>query len=1022
MNETDPAGAPAETARPLIRVLLIEDDLIDELATLRTVSRDMLPYQVQVTRTMAQARAVLRAEAFDVILADYQLDQGTSFDLMDAFGEQLVIFITGAWDPAAASRALRLGVHDYLIKDHEGQYLKLLHYRIETALRQRRLADRLRESEARLQAILDNAPVSISAQDLNGRLILSNRHHALHAAGLDGPCTAAEAAHGPRESEEARLEADGHQHTYLTVRFPLPSAPGQSQAVGCIAVDISERRRASEALLEAKAAAEDANAAKSAFLSNVSHEIRTPLNAVIGITHLLAESELTPDQQLLIRKAQLAGRSLLGIVNNVLDLAKIEAGEIALDESPYRPAALLGEIETVYAPQAVQKGLGFTVSIQPDVPAWLQGDTSRLRQVLINLVANALKFTQHGGVQIELSCTDRSLGRCGLMLSVRDSGIGIEPKVQAQLFSPFIQADASTTRRYGGTGLGLSIVKRLAQIMGGEVGVASTPGVGSEFWVRVPQTLPLEQKTPVGSREHKGLEVLVVGDDAVERLVLTSQVRALGWQAVALDSGAALLRELAEREASGVDPPAVVLVDWQMAGKDGLQTLAEMAARPGSARVPAVLVAHTEDLAALAARQPPVPADRVLRQPVSSSDLFNAVNDCLARSQGSTQRVLQSTRVEAGHTLWLAAVQVLLVDDSEINLEVARRLLEGRGAHVRTCSSGSMALQILREEPTAFDAVLMDVQMPDMDGLQATRQIRTELGLSTLPVIALTAGAMVEEQRRALDAGMQGFLAKPLDPVELIRVVRLCIEAARGCPLPVAGLADRPVPGALPWPAIEGIDAADVSQRLGQDVPLFLSLLRQLSCEFGGTEPAAVPAGDAGERSRLAARMHKLRGCAGTLGARELQGLAENAESRLRAGDRHADDAVRAAFAAVFRLAGHSAAVLSASESLAPGAGDQADEPGTLEPRTLAQRIAELHRQLRCHDLAALDRFDSLRPALRQALGIQTVAAVAAALETLEFTSAAALLEAGQTSVTPAKPLPEALESIVTARSNTADN
>ncbi len=229
-----------------IRVLLIEDDLIDEMATLRTVTQEALPYRMQVARSIADARRVLAAESFDVILADYQLKDGTSFDLMDDFGDQLVIFITGAWDPAAAAHALRLGVHDYLIKDDEGQYLKLLHYRVETALRQRRLARQLRESEARLQAILDNAPASISAHDLMGHLILSNRHHTEHAGLSDDKGQPLLPQHAPLECEETRTEADGSRHTYLTVRFALPPAHGQGQAVGAIAVDITARKQAEE--------------------------------------------------------------------------------------------------------------------------------------------------------------------------------------------------------------------------------------------------------------------------------------------------------------------------------------------------------------------------------------------------------------------------------------------------------------------------------------------------------------------------------------------------------------------------------------------------------------------------------------------------------------------------------------------------------------------------------------------------------------------------------------------------------
>ena len=926
-----------------IRVLLIEDDLIDELATLRTVARDGLPYQLQVARTMARARDVLQTQTFDVILADYQLGDGTSFDLMDAFGDQLVIFITGAWDPAAAARALRLGVHDYLIKDIEGQYLQLLHYRIATALRQRRLASQLRESEARLQAILDTA-------------------------------------------------------------------------------------------LQAKAAAEAANAAKSAFLSNISHEIRTPLNAVIGVTHLLAEAGLSDDQRLLLHKAQLAGRSLLGIVNDVLDLAKIEAGEIALDEAPYQPAGLLAEIEAVYAPQARDKGLSFRATTSPDLPAWLQGDSTRLRQVLVNLVANALKFTEHGGVEVTLSLTEPAVDRCGLMVRVRDSGIGIERGVQDRLFSPFIQADASTTRRYGGTGLGLSIVKRLAQIMGGEVGLDSAPGRGSTFWVAVPQTLPGNPETASAAGvlrcgALRPLEVLVVDDDPLDRVVLTSQVRALGWQALALDSGAALLQELSRRDAAGLPLPDVVLVDWQMPGMDGLQALAAMTAMtaipalspiappaaPASPQgLPAALLVAAHERESLARLDLAGLADHILTKPVGSSALFNAVNDSLARRQGSTDRLLRSTRVDAPDTLWLADLRVLLVDDSDINLEVARRLLSGRGAQVRTCTSARQALDCLRATPDAFDAVLMDVQMPDMDGLEATRRLRAELGLLTLPVIALTAGALVEERRRALEAGMQGFLSKPLDPVQLVRVLRGCVETVRGTVLPVAGLVSQRAADAAAWPRIDGIDTADAAQRLGHDLPLFVSLLRQFMAEFDDLRVVPDSAFEvAGQRLALRSRLHKLGGSAGTLGARELQALALAAGNSLRAADAStggrdaagasgtASAAVRRVSAGLARLAAQGAPALAS-----PSSGDDAPAPaeaGRSTPLSPAEteRAQGLLRQLKGQDLAAIDSFAGLLPALRGLMGAPALRALSAAMDSLDFPQAHGLLSTRLPSVRP---------------------
>jgi CheY-like chemotaxis protein len=774
----------------------------------------------------------------------------------------------------------------------------------------------------------------------------------------------------------------------------MPPTHGQGQVLGTIAVDITERCRANEALLLAKAAAEAANAAKSVFLSNISHEIRTPLNAVIGVTHLLAESGLNDDQRALLYKAQLAGRSLLGIINDVLDLSKIEAGEITLDEAPYQPVALLEEIEAVYAPQARKKGLNFTVTVSSDLPSWLQCDSSRLRQVLINLVANALKFTDRGGVDVQLSMTGRSLDRCGLLIRVRDSGIGIEPGIQERLFLPFIQADASTTRRYGGTGLGLSIVKRLVQIMGGEVGLTSTPGVGSEFWVALPQTLPGADQAESSSLGLMLLEVVVVDDNPLDRAFLASEVRALGWQALALDSGAALLEEWAARQSAGRALPDVVLVDWQMPGMDGLGTLATLAARAGPQDLPPVLMVTAYDSEHLQRLNHAGLVDHVLTKPLVPAALFNAVNQSLARRHGSTDRLLQSTRMDGSDTLWLADLRVLLVDDCDINLEVAKRLLEHRGARVRTCTGGHEALDCLRSAPADFDAVLMDVRMPDMDGLEVTRRLRSELGLVTLPVIALTAVALVEKRRRALDAGMQGFLSKPLDPVQLVRVLRGCVETARGTVLPVSGQGPRLDAVPVAWPLVGGIDADDVAARLGHDVALFSLLLRQLLREFQDLVSPPEPAlASAEQRQALAARMHKLRGSAGTLGARDLHQLAEVAETSLQAfGDSRASAAVHCVSQALVRLAEQSADVLAAAHRSAPAAGSGASGPAPATAWAAPDKVRGLLRQLKSQDLAAIDSFKDLLPGLSEVLGAQATDRLSAAMDALDFAQVIELL------------------------------
>lgn len=885
----DPAAVSSGTAEA-ISVLLIEDDLVDEMATLRAIAREALPYRVQVARSVADARRVLSHQRFDVILADYKLTDGTSFDLMEDFADDLVIFITGAWDEVAAAEVLRLGVHDYLIKDDERRYLKLLHYRVKTALRQRRTERELRETSA---------------------------------------------------------------------------------------------------------AAEQASRAKSRFLASMSHEIRTPLNALIGINHLLVDTSLGAEQRQLLGIAETAGHSLLDIVNDVLDLAKIEAGEMELDEVLFRPGDLLREVEAMLQPQAQAKNLKLLASESPGLPDWLSGDSRRLRQVLVNLISNAIKFTAHGEVTVELAMRPMADGSAGLYCSVRDTGAGIAPEDQARLFEPFTQADASTTRRHGGTGLGLSISRGMALLMGGTVGLQSQLGEGSEFTVHVPMTLPDAEQVLRAARDSGLLEVVVADDSDIDRQVLLTQARSLGWRATGLASGQALLDLMAERLAQQQPPPDALIVDWKMPGMDGLQALATLASAVGHDRLPAALVISADEQVRLAALPYTSLVDQVLTKPINASELFNAVNDSMVRHGVDSDRVLQSTRIDSSRTRWLPGVRVLLVDDSEINLEVARRLLERTGAQVQVCSSALAALAQLRAAPTGFDAVLMDVQMPGMDGLQATRQIRQmpqQLGRPPLPIVALTAGALLDERRLALDAGMDEFLSKPLDPQELVRTLRRVVERHRDSALPI--LQDAPALAAAraDWPQIEGIDSAEAAHRLGNDATLFLSLLARLLREFGDLTPLSptpLPQDSAPLALRLG-RLHKLRGSAAALGARQVSAYATQAEALSRAG--HSEQAQ----APLRELA---AAMLTLKEAAAPHlaadlARDLAAQTDAAVAAATLEQLQLLEGLLRRQDTTALDRFAELAPALRAALGDAALQALARAVDDLDFARALTLLAA----------------------------
>ncbi len=493
--------------------------------------------------------------------------------------------------------------------------------------------------------------------------------------------------------------------------------------------------------------------AKSEFLANMSHEIRTPMNAILGLTHLLGRKSLDADSLGMVKKITSAGRLLQSVINDILDLTKIEEGKIEIEDAPFDLLDVLDGLSTIMSTSAEHKNLELVICPPTSLNTQIIGDATRLEQVLNNLVNNAVKFTDSGMVEVrmdQLPCASPT--RMRLAFSVRDTGIGIPDDKLEFIFSAFQQADASTTRRYGGTGLGLSICRRLVELMGGTLTVQSELGRGSEFAFEL--EFDLAPSTTRFAHDLDDVEVLIADDHEESRVALDRVASQLGWRTLCAESGESLLKLAQSATTRG---RRIILLDYMMPGMDGLQTASAVRELFPVEEAPIVLIATAFNREALARSNAPSCVDRILEKPVTASSLFDAVAQLTRASRSKSKTEL--TLVETSR---LSGARLLIVDDVDINREVAQRIFEAEGAQVHLCVDGQEAVDWLRVHHTEVDAVLMDVQMPRMDGLQATQFIREKLGLQ-LPVIALTAGAFQEHQQAATQAGMNDFIPKPFN-------------------------------------------------------------------------------------------------------------------------------------------------------------------------------------------------------------------------------------------------------------------
>nr|WP_229500001.1 PAS domain-containing protein [Pseudoduganella ginsengisoli] len=865
----------------------------------------------------------------------------------------------------------------------------------------------LQRSNAFIRAIADNVPGMVIYWDEQLRCRFANRYFAefmgrpreeiLGAAIQDVlgdrlymenlPHIESVMAGQPQSFYQDRLRADGELRYVWASYVPDLDEQGKARGFFVMVSDVTELKRGelrlhdlNDQLVKARDRAEAASRAKSEFVANMSHEIRTPMNAILGLARLLEEAPLERRERSYVGKIQLATQSLLAVVNDVLDFSKIEAGQLKLDINRFNLDHILTSIGVVISQAAWDKGVEPIFAIGAEVPMELVGDAMRLQQVLLNLASNAVKFTREGEVVLSVRQVGGSISHVSLEFSVRDTGIGIPREQQEHMFDAFSQADTSTSRQYGGTGLGLAICRRLVDLMGSTITVHSEPGRGSVFRFtlaleRAVMGIPSPQPLPPALQ---GLSLLIVDDNATVRDMLSRHCLAQGWSVWTAHDAATAMAML-HKLARPVGPTQLdlLLLDARLPDMDGIGLLTQAHTDDRLQLPPAIMMAPdhlTEELQALADT---LHIASVLAKPSTPSRMMAAI--AAVRTGCAEPSALPASVPLTGR---LAGVRVLLVEDNEINQEMAQYILLHAGARVEIAANGRIAVDMLEADGSRCDAVLMDLQMPVMNGYEATAALRA-MGFRDLPIIAMTANAMEEDRRLAIEAGVDAHVPKPIDVEEMIdTLLRFTAVRSDADAASTGGWAvekdDRPA-------ELPGIDLDAALKRLAGNYPAFVGLLKRFENSQGDTVADVRMLLANNKREEAAKLLHRLRGVAANLGAGDIARISAQAEVAL-----HQDNDAELAFM-LTALEQSIAIVTAAARTLPlplPAGAPEAEQRDELD---LTQALQELVSLLQTNNMKALTHFQSVRPSL-ESRGHGTVLALANAIETLDFAAAEGLV------------------------------
>ena len=748
----------------------------------------------------------------------------------------------------------------------------------------------------------------------------------------------------------------------------VKDANGKPTDIYGVTQDITEFKRLETELRLAMQKAGDATKAKSAFLANMSHEIRTPMNAIIGLSHLALKTPLNPKQRDYVSKVHNAGASLLTIINDILDFSKIEADKLDIETTDFQLDEVISTLTTLTAQKAHDKGLEFLIHVAPAIPEQLLGDPLRLGQILTNFVNNAIKFTERGEIGLNIDLLEGTGEKVQLKFSVRDTGIGMTREQAAKLFQPFSQADMSTTRKHGGTGLGLSISRKLAELMGGRIWLESEPGVGSTFnftiWLGVGSATGSGKIIP---EKLSRLRVLIVDDNAVAREILQQPLSAVASRVDTIATGKEAIAAVQQHDAT--DPYDIVFIDWRMPGMDGLQTSRHIKSDETLTHPPAIVLVTAFGREEVREEAERLQLDGFLVKPVTKSMIVDTLVNVFAHEGEAA-----SVTTEGEQAMRLRGARILLTEDNDINQQIAIELLEGTGATVTVANNGREAVEILSNgpQPPPFDVVLMDLQMPEMDGYQATAKLRSDARFAALPIIAMTAHATIEERQRCLASGMNDHISKPIDPSALFETVARYYRSAPGTSASVPAVAKSSDPvvktAGIPMaesrademeiPTVEGLDSAEGLLRVAGNRKLYLKLLRQFSAQQSDAPVQITELLKVGDRPAAERKAHTVKGVAGNLGVKTVQLAAGELEKAIHNGaDATRLESLRQQFATVLTPFVDRLRAALGEEPVSPAA----PKAMVVDPAQLKLVVEQMTRHLAEFDAAASDCLEANR-------------------------------------------------------------